>query len=171
MTKTNKSKVQSIALQRLDGRRDEIGIKAFNTWSEANKAIVAMTKTAPVTSGHEVDFRVQWDDSACYSGALELHYEPGAEYDLAGRIRFYIEVIAGLRKPGHLSELDYTVALAKIPAAQRAYWAEFVQHHELSNKRDTEKAAVMYADELLDWLKPTPSPASVPGPALPAKER
>lgn len=148
-----KSSVASIYLRRLDGRRDELGLQMHDSWAQANDALDAMAKTAPVTSVHEVDFSITWETGAEYAGTLSLTYHPRGGYDLAGRIRYHIEVVAGARCPKHLSELDYTVALGKVAAADRKYWADFVQAHELGTAKAAAKAeAKIDAAEVLSWL-------------------
>lgn len=152
----DKSPVRIVKLKRLDGRRDERKLVRFESWSRANEALRKMAQTAPVVSTHDVEFHITWMDGGEYEGVLSLTYNPRSDYDLAARIRYHIEVVAGLRRPSHLSWVDYTIALGKVPADLREKWAKFVQDHDMGSEEAAASAAASVpADELLSWLPVT----------------
>lgn len=160
-------KVLSIKLKRLDGRRDETKKPVLAlSWDSADEAIMKMALTAPLGSFHEVQFTIKWADGITYEGSIEMSYDSSRNFELARRVRYHIEVIGGLRKPVHLSETDYTIALAQVPAAVRAHWGKFATTHDMRASSAVEKTSEYTADEVLGWLKgyqPPSKTVEVPG--------
>lgn len=115
-------RVKEIVIRRLEGTKEEVRkIHTVKSFEDANSVLNYMARTAP-TKGHGYDkctFRIDFEDGFSYTGRYDLSRDEYA--DLADHIRVHLEVLAGKRRPDHLSIEAYNNLLDTLGKRRAEY--------------------------------------------------
>lgn len=107
--KTDKVKPRYIILDRAEGLLRECGQPEVTyTWPHADQILRRMAQTAPKQSYHKVDFVVVYQNGETYSGRYDLTKQDAYKSDLLKtHIREFALCYSGLKKPSHMTDLQY----------------------------------------------------------------
>lgn len=111
-TSKNVIGVRSISLERAEGRHEECIKVTVPSWEEAEATMRRWGRTAPGPRGgyHKCDFIVTFDDGETYSGRFDLTNngeDQSGNYSIHKHALDHLRFMAGVRRPGHMSEADY----------------------------------------------------------------
>jgi hypothetical protein len=128
--------------------KSHLEIKRFNPsqdiWQQANKALLGWAKSAPVEAdrSHRVEYSITYVDgysfNSCY--LLSYHHSTNSELapDLSQHVRECAETFAGMRRPSHLNEVDYTHFLHALGRKSRELYTMLLSYYEISPSKETD---------------------------------
>jgi hypothetical protein len=114
---TRRIPVKRIVIEQLEGEVGNLHIGDVTTWTEAENIILRICAMAPKDGSYwKTRFVVTWLDGEQYSGRADLTHPTSKAYEggLAKHIRDYCTFLCGLRRPGHLSDAEYSGQLDTI---------------------------------------------------------
>jgi hypothetical protein len=83
-------------------------------WEAASSWLFSQGHTFPATGGYDKhDFEVIWDDGETYEGRLDCQHPDckNPDLDVAEHVRDFLELYAGIWRPAHLTNEQWTTFL------------------------------------------------------------
>jgi hypothetical protein len=109
--------MKRITIERAEGYTDDPYWKAgetrtFTDWEIARAALIKLCCSLdPSRPGYDkCDFTVEFEDGNLYTGRFDAAHPDSSSYeqaDLQKHIRDYVQFMAGLSRPSHMSADDY----------------------------------------------------------------
>lgn len=97
----------TIAITRAEGPARLCRTRVFKTWKNASAALLAAAHTYPEGGCYDKhDLVVTFKDGETYQGRLDCKRD-GGDCDVAAHVREYVEFLAGVNKPAHMTEAQY----------------------------------------------------------------
>lgn len=135
---------ESITLNRAEGRTSElVGPKtvhggADSVWDRANALLRSWSQSAPKDgSYHKTDFVVTYADGETYEGRYDLVHFTVERPDIADHMRAFVMLMAGLRKPSHMTDEQYERYLANWSESDREKYREFLDRYQIGDEDES----------------------------------
>jgi len=110
---------------------------AHDIWAQATEALRLWAEDAPAETNryHKIEFIVIYRDGSVYNSCYLLQRrhadDPAHPPDLSRQMLLCLETFAGLRRPAHLSEDEYTVFLHTFGRASRETHERLLAGYEI----------------------------------------
>jgi hypothetical protein len=120
-----------------DSENSWIDRKSAKSIEEANKMLREATHTAPKLGYHKTDCKIIYDDGMDYTARIDLHHSSQEQegrngvVNLGQHIYDHIMFYAGLRKPAHLTEEQYSSVLGWTKPTEKTAMQEFLANYDI----------------------------------------
>jgi len=106
----------TIAITRAEGPVRLCKTRVFKTWKNASAALHAAAHTYPEGGCYDKhDLTVTFKDGETYHGRLDCKRD-GSDCDVAQHVQEFVEFLAGVRKPDHMTDAQYAEHMRRNPA-------------------------------------------------------
>lgn len=137
LTRSTKVPAVSITVTRTEGGNHDLNepheVVGGDVWNKANVLLSLWGREAKEGEQNKVKYHIRYSDGETYSGTYYVGRKDQVSANLGRYMSTILKAAAGKAKPSYMTKAQYDAQKAKLSAAQRKRYADFLKKYEVGS--------------------------------------